>query len=237
MEDFTCITEGFVAQLVHDLKIPLIPIGGYARRLREEKLGPLDEQQKEALDIIIQNAARLEQDLGFILDYIRTDKDLVSEGSYESFDLKEGLANRVKQFEPRAYELGVSLEFKAPLGPVPIKADPVLIEKAVSNLIDNALKYTSSGGRVIVALSASEDLLEIEVSDTGAGFDPESLELIFKPFEQIMALKNLELRGVGLGLSSVKRYIELLGGQIKVRSEPGRGSSFTLLLPEQRKAE
>lgn len=108
-----------------------------------------------------------------------------------------------------------------------------MIDKAISNLIDNAIKYTDTGGRVVVSLSVSEDSVQIKVNDNGKGLDKDEKELVFKPFEQVTSNKDGEIRGVGLGLSNVKRYVELHQGEIQVESEIGKGSSFNIQLPKQ----
>jgi signal transduction histidine kinase len=224
--------EGFSAQFLHDLKTPVMVIGGYAKRLRAGKAGTITDEQKGALDIIIQNCEKLERDLRMILEFAQSNNDSTEPITLEPFNLKAVLRNQLRNFKPRARKKKIALKLDLPFKPVKIQADSRMIDKAVSNLIDNAIKYTDTGGRVFVALSVSENCVEIKVSDNGKGLNQNEKQLIFKPFEQMANTTGRENQGVGLGLANVKRYIELHQGEIKVESEIGQGSSFIIRLPK-----
>ncbi len=222
----------FVAHMVHDLKSPAIVIGGYAHRLRSGKIGNLTDDQKHALDVIIENSKRLEHDLHMILDYFQTDRELTSMMFPERVDVCALLMDQVENYLVEAQERGISLEIRIPPGPIFLQAYANPLAKAVQNIIDNALKYTPSGGRVTVSAESSEDSVAISIEDTGKGFRRKDIEDIVKPFEEVMDLRNRELRGFGLGLSNVKRYVDMHHGQLRLESTEGVGSTFTLILPK-----
>lgn len=222
----------FVAHMVHDLKSPAIVIGGYAHRLRSGKIGDLTDDQRHALDVIIENSKRLEHDLYMILDYFQSDREPASMMLSECVDVRALLKGQVENYLIEAEEKGISLELRTPPGPIFLKAYENLLAKAVLNLIDNALKYTPSGGRVLVSAESSGDFVVISIKDTGRGFRHKDIDAIIRPFEEAMDLPNRELRGFGLGLSNVKRYVDMHRGQLRVESIEGAGSTFTLVLPK-----
>ena len=130
-----------------------------------------------------------------------------------------------------AEEKGISGAQDSP-GPIFLMAYESQLAKAVLNLIDNALNYTPSGGQVLVSAESTEDFVIISIKDTGRGFRQEDIEAIVRPFEEAMHLQDRELRGFGLGLSNVKRYVEMHHGQLRLESTEGVGSTFTLILPK-----
>jgi len=225
----------FVAHMIHDLKSPTIAIGGYAHRLRSGRIGDLTEEQKHALDVIIENSKRLEHDLHMILEYFQTDRDLSKTVSPERIDVRVLLEEQVESYQVEAQEKGISLELTVPSEPVFMQAYPDQLAKAVLNLIDNALKYTPEGGRVNVGARLSEDSVVISVQDTGKGFPQKDINAMLRPFEEVMDLHDRELRGFGLGLSNVRRYVQMHKGKIHVQSEEGKGSVFVLIIPAHMK--
>lgn len=227
-----CVTENFLAHLIHDLKTPVVGIGGFAKRLMAGKLGSLNEKQQDAVDNILHNCKRLEHDLNQILEYY-TSIEKADQLKIESFDLRVLLKRCMKNFEPEAKERKISLNMNLPVKPMKIEADRQMVGKAVSNLVDNALKHTESGGSVTLGLELIKDNVAIKVADTGKGLDKQTIDEIFSPFEQVIGIKDREIRGFGLGLSNVRRYADLHRGDILVESEPGKGSCFTLRLPQQ----
>ncbi len=225
--------QKFVAHMVHDLKSPAIVIGGYAHRLRSGKIGDLTDDQKHALDMIIENTKRLEHDLHMILDYFQSDREPASMMFPERVDVCALLKDQVENYLVESQEKGISLELRISPGPIFLLAYANPLAKAIQNLIDNALKYTPSGGRVIVSAESSEDSVVISIQDTGRGLRQKDIEDIVKPFEEVMDLPNRELRGFGLGLSNVKRYVDMHHGQLCVESAEGVGSTFTLIFPKR----
>ena len=224
-----CVPEDFLAHLLHDLKAPIVTIGRTAKRILKNKIGPISPEQEKSLEIILEHCDRLEHDLEMILQHTRA--DLAERLFQESFDIGAMAKKRVQDMKPAAEEKNISLRFRAPSEAVPIKGDRFIIDKALYNLIDNAIKNTDDGGSVEVVLSASGDDIEIKVADNGRGIEKEHLDLVLRPFEEVMELRDREIRGFGLGLANVKRYAELHGGALEAKSTPDKGSVFTFRIP------
>ncbi|MGC9324688.1 MAG: sensor histidine kinase [Desulfomonilia bacterium] len=226
-----CVSEEFVAHLVHDLKSPAISIGGYARRMLSGRCGPLSSDQRHALEIIVENCTRLEQDLENILEHFRGEQDLESSSSRKHVELCALLRSVVENFAVVAENKDIDLCFDLPDTPLEIMANERQVEQSIANLITNAIKYTPEGGSVTVSARAEGDSALIRVQDTGKGFPEERIEQLFQPFEKVLGIEDRELRGVGLGLSNVRAYVKGHGGEIKVESQEGKGSAFTIHLP------
>jgi signal transduction histidine kinase len=230
-EQDKCFTEEYVAQVVHDLKTPVLSIGGYAKRLREEKLGSLNEAQKDALDTILQTAERLEHDLGWIVEHAAAGEFVWEQAYPVRFDLKDHVAKVVETARVLADRNRQTLELELPDHSTEVEADSRMIDRAVSELVYNALKNSYEGAVVRVSLEEQGDRVVLAVKDEGEGFDPEKLKQAFQPWEQVIQTEDRTIRGVGLGLANVKRYTEAHGGEIQADTSPGRGSTFRLLLP------
>lgn len=229
-----CFTEEYVARVVHDLKTPVLSIGGYARRLHEEKLGPLNKGQKEALEIILQTSERLEHDLAWIIEHAMAGKFVWEEAYTRRVDLRELVEKTAEAVRALAERNDQEVELEMPENPLEVEADPAMMERSVSELIRNALKHSFKGGRVTVTLTEKHGMAEISVIDHGEGFDPKKLELVFQPWEQVVQIEDRRIRGVGIGLANVKSYAEAHGGEIRAETSPGEGSTFRLLLPTSR---
>jgi len=230
-QDF-CVPKDFLAHLIHDLKAPVVTIGGFAQRLLAGKMGDVTREQKEALGIILKKCERLEHDLKMVLQHMKAD---MAEGlSPEVFDIVDAAQRVVDTLKPEADEKRVSLNFETPGQPVSIKADPFIIDRAIFNLVENAIRY-NPGGRVQLSISERGDGVEIKVADNGKGIEKEKLNLVLQPFEEVIGVRDRELRGFGLGLSNVKRYAELHGGRLEANCTPGEGSEFIVRLPSSHK--
>lgn len=229
------VFEEFLAHLIHDLKAPVVTIGGFARRLLDGKMGDVTSEQKEGLKIILRSCGRLERDLKMVMQHMKV--DLAERLSPKVFDIAEVAKRHCEDLKPEADKKDIFLTFQAQSETVPVEADPFIIDKAVFNLIDNAVRYTKQGGHVQVMLDMQGDFVEIKVSDDGEGMEKEKLDLALQPFEEVMGVQDRELRGFGLGLSNVKRYVELHGGELKAESTPGKGSNFTVRIPKHYKEE
>lgn len=236
-EQDKCFTEEYVAQVVHDLKTPVLSIGGYAKRLREEKLGSLNEAQKDALDTILQTAERLEHDLGWIVEHAAAGEFVWEQAYPVCFDLNDHVAKVVESARVLADRNRQTLELELPDHSTEVEADSRMIDRAVSELVFNALKNSYEGGVVRVSLEEQGDRVVLAVKDEGEGFDPEKLKQAFQPWEQVVQTEDRTIRGVGMGLANVKRYAEAHGGEIQADTSPGRGSTFRLLLPLKKSGE
>jgi two-component system sensor histidine kinase VicK len=134
--------------------------------------------------------------------------------------------------------VGVSLASEIASGLPKVLADPERVDAILSNLIWNGLKYTPSGGRVVLQATASDGMVELTVADTGKGIAKEEQERLFSPFERADEAdqERRRLRGTGLGLFIVKLTVEGMGGRVRMESEPGRGTRVTFTLPAEKRA-
>ena len=221
------VRQDFVANVSHELRTPLTSLRGYAETLLD---GGLDDvvHREGFVRVIRDQAMRLEaltRDLLVLADLERSG----AQPRREPVDLRELLEQQVSAFRPRADRAGLTLELE-PGEAVPIAADRGLIEQAVANLLDNAIKYTSAGG-VTVRTGVEAGRAWCEVVDTGVGVPAEHLPRIFERFYRVDEARSRALGGTGLGLSIVKHVMILHGGEVTARSTVGEGSSFRLEFP------
>jgi len=217
----------FVANVSHELKTPLTAIRGFAETLRASEV---PEAQRHAfLEVILRHAERLARLIDDILELSRV------EGRQQPFVAAEVDVARVAtlllrdlapQFEARQLRAVVVPEARGVAF-----ADRRAVEQILGNLLENAAKYTEPGGRIEVRVGEAGDEVRIEVADTGIGIPAEDLPRIFERFYRVDKARSRDLGGTGLGLAIVKHLAQAQGGEVSVRSRPGEGSTFTVVLP------
>lgn len=220
-----------VANVSHDLRSPLASIQGYLETIlmKQDELGPA--QRTEYLEIALRNANRLSALVAELFELSKFDAQEV-EPHVEPFSVAELIQDVVAQFQQRAESCGVRLTATLPAGLPPVHADIGLIERAITNLVDNALRHTSSEGEVEVAPTLEDGRVVVRVSDTGSGIAPEDLPRIFDRFYRDDAARTwTPAAGAGLGLSITKKILDLHGSEMFVESEPDKGSVFAFELP------
>ena len=218
------LRSDFIANVSHELKTPLAVMGNYAEMLQTPGIG--EAERLEYAGAIRRSARRLAALVTNILKLNKLENQQIFP-KHEEFDLSGQLCEIMLGFEEAWEEKGLNIETDI-TDEVYICADPELLSLVWSNLISNAVKFTPRGGTVGVALRSDADGVEVTVSDTGCGIDPETGKHIFEKFYQGDTSHAPE--GNGLGLALVKRVIDILDGEISVRSTPGRGSSFRVKL-------
>ncbi|MBL8727465.1 MAG: response regulator [Planctomycetes bacterium] len=228
-QDETMAKSEFVANMSHEIRTPMTAILGYSENLRDPSLS--DAARQEAIDTIWRNGQHLLELLNNILDLSKIEADRVH---IEQIECRPAdiVAEVVAMMRPRAEAYGLQLTAALEgMVPVRILSDRTRIKQVLLNLVGNALKFTKAGSvRIVVRMRAEhrpEPLLEIDVVDTGIGIEPAVVETLFEPFVQADASVTRRFGGTGLGLSISRRLARMLGGDIVVRSEPGRGSTFT----------
>lgn len=223
------VRKTFIANASHELKTPVASVRGYLETLQD---GALEDNQvnRRFIERSLRNLDRLE----LIINDMLTLSRLESGSSQEAFrflDLGLYVAGIVEDFQSRAREKGLSLKL---INHMPketrVCIDPTLFDKALLNLLDNAIKYTDSG-QVTVSLSLDDERCHVIVQDTGRGINAKDLPRIFERFYRIDKARSRELGGSGLGLAIVKHVVSLHKGTISVHSEAGKGSTFTLSFP------
>jgi PAS domain S-box-containing protein len=214
----------------HQLRTPMTSIKGYTDLLYLETVGEINEAQRRFLSIIKSNADRLALLANDLLDISRIETGRIRlnlEFIHISAISDEIAASLRRQIE----EKGLSLKLDIPEGLPPIYGDRDRVTQILTNLIDNARHYTPAGGQITVSAQVRDNFLQVSVTDTGIGIAPEDQEKIFDRFYRADSPLVQEVAGTGLGLSIVKAFVEMHGGEIRVESEPGRGSTFSFTLP------
>jgi two-component system phosphate regulon sensor histidine kinase PhoR len=227
------VRQDFVANASHELKTPLAVIQATAETLLDGALRD-PEHAIPFLERIRENAERLHrlvQDL-LTLSRIESGSEELDVGAVPAQPVIEASVARVEQ---QARAKGLKLECKPPVAPLSLRANEEALSVILDNLLDNAVKYTPTGGQVTLRWYAEDTGAVIEVEDTGIGIPDKDLSRIFERFYRVDKARSRELGGTGLGLSIVKHLVQALGGAVSARSELGRGSAFTLRLPLTRR--
>lgn len=215
----------FVSNVSHEMKTPIAIIKNYAELLKAEHIA--EEQQKEYAESIEGAAMRLSGLISNILKLNKLENQTITPET-EVYDVCRQLCECILQFEDAWDEKEIRLETEIEEAAM-VEADESLLELVWSNLFSNAVKFTQPGGIVTIKQTSDERSVSISVSDTGCGMDRDSMNHIFDKFYQGDTSHSKE--GNGLGLALVKRVLELSDGDIRVFSEPGKGSTFVVTLP------
>ena len=216
------LRNDFVSSVSHEMKTPLAVIKNYARLLEDETLPA--QTRAEYIRAISTAATRLSAMITNVLKLNRLENQKIYP-EVAPYDLGEALGESLLQFEAvweaRGIEIDADIEEN-----VTVCADNELLSLVWSNLLSNAFKFTKEGGKVTLSLKAQGDLATVTVRDTGCGMTPEVGARMFEKFYQGDTSRATE--GNGLGLSLVKRVVDIVGGEILVESTPGVGSAFTV---------
>lgn len=224
--------SNFLAVMSHELRTPLTAIMGYTELLRTGVSGPLNDKQRDQLQHIAMRSQDLLRIVEEILAYARFEMG-TEQAHFEPVDLGALLREVAELARPLVEEHGLELRTNLPEQPSRFITDAGRLKHIVLNLLSNAATFTKRG---VVELDAEVEngSARIRVRDTGAGIAPADQERIFEPFVQVEEAMTREKGGTGLGLAAARRLARLLGGDIFLESEPGRGSTFTVDLPSMR---
>jgi len=219
----------FVANVSHELRTPVTSIRSAAETLGGEGDLPPD-MSRRFVDIIDRNATRLQSLVEDLLDLSRIESRQFSLtlGALEPGQVMHHIASL---FDERAARRNVTLEVRAEAGVSSVRADRKALEHVISNLVDNAVKYSGMGKRVQLYARQDEDWVEFSVRDDGAGIEPKHLPRLFERFYRVDAGRSRDLGGTGLGLAIVKHLVESMRGTVRVESEVGKGTTFFVRLP------
>ncbi len=217
------VHNDFISNVSHELKTPISILRSYAMAMRNENLDPA--VRSRYAQVLVSASDRLSALVTNILKLNKLENQELSP-QYETIRLDEMLAQSLLQFEEKIDEKG--LELDCDLKEVYVKSDPNFLEIVWNNLISNAVKFTETGGKIKVTLGAENGQAVVKISDTGCGISRETGMHIFDKFYQGETSHAQE--GNGLGLALVKKVIDILGGEISVESEVGKGSTFIVKL-------
>ncbi|HOW81536.1 MAG TPA: ATP-binding protein [Spirochaetota bacterium] len=232
-QDADRLKSAFLATMSHELRTPLNSIIGFTGIILQGLAGPLNNEQIKQLSMVQKSANHLLSLINDILDISKIEAGEIEIKS-ELFDMRAAVENSLRTVIPQVEKKGLALEAAIDSEVGMIKSDRRRIEQVLINLIGNAVKFTEHG-TIRVECKIEKACLITKVSDTGSGIEAAEIDKLFLPFRQIDTGLARRHEGTGLGLSICKKLIEMLGGTISVKSEPGKGSVFTFRLPLQSK--
>ena len=224
------IRRDFIANLSHELKTPLTVIRGYCETLLEES-SKFEETPRKHLEIIFRHAT----DLGHLTENLLNLSRIESgkeELSLESIPLRNFVARLLERYGSQAEVKQIKFHNEIPEDLPAFEADSSKLNQILSNLVDNAVKYTPTGGEMWVRASCQRNQFQIIVQDNGNGIPRGEQERIFERFYRLNKARSRDSGGAGLGLAIVKHLVELHAGRIVVESTPGRGSQFKIVFPD-----
>jgi len=219
----------FLASMSHELRTPLHTIIGFSDLLAEELKGPLNETQKRFVEHIRNDSRHLLELISDTLDISRIEAGRLTLHP-EEFNASEALAGWLEKLRPLANNKKQTIVEDYPSS-LTVFADPIRLKEIIYNLVSNAIKFTGDGGTVTITAKRHGEGAVFRVTDNGIGIPEAEHEAIFDKFYQLGATTKGVPEGTGLGLAITKSLVELHGGEIRVRSKPGEGSSFEFTLP------
>jgi len=228
LEEMDRLKDQFLQNVSHELRSPLALIRGYAEMLNAGELGELRPEQQQPVTVIARRARMLG-------DLVR-DITLILEAETnpprpEAVPLDELTRAAVEDFQVVAKQSDLQIRADIPSDLPPASGSPIHFRRVLDNLLGNAIKFTPAGGTITVRMWQEREQIVLEVSDTGIGIPADQLERIFERFYQVDGSIKRRYGGAGLGLALVKEITEAFGGQVKVTSQVGKGSTFTVTLP------
>jgi signal transduction histidine kinase len=237
LQELDRVKSDFLLNVSHELRTPLTAIKGSVDNMLDGITGPLSEPQRRYLMRVKANADRLVRLINDLLDLARIEEGRVQ--VTPTFFSLAGLASELLEtLRPVAATKGLELRLAEREDPLIVHADRDKVGQVLMNLLGNAIKFTPSGGSVMVELAGEEDAFaRVQIRDTGHGISPEELPRIFDKFYQVQLGIQAKATGTGLGLSIAKSLVELQDGRIWAESQIGQGSTFSFTLPRRPPAE
>jgi two-component system sensor histidine kinase/response regulator len=230
-QDGKKIRYQFLSVLSHELKAPLNALEGYLRMMQEKQSGDKIDDYAVPIDRSLQRIQGMRNLIMDLLDFtkIRLER---KEEKIQEVDLAQVASNAIVTVQPYAIQMDISIDLDVRADAI-IMADPGDMEIIFNNLLSNAVKYNKTGGRAEISIESSDSEVVVKFTDTGIGLLPDDMENLYAEFVRIKNEKTKNISGSGLGLSIVKKVIELYKGSISVESTPDVGSIFTVRLPKK----
>ncbi|MFN9762782.1 MAG: PAS domain S-box protein [Pseudanabaena sp.] len=239
----TRLKDEFLANMSHELRTPLNAILGMTEILQEEIFGDLNDRQMQSLQTIEKSSNHLLELINDILDVAKIEAGQIHLSCQPS-NVETLCQSSLVFIKQQSFSKNIQLESVIPANLPTINLDERRIRQVLINLLNNAVKFTPNGGKIILQVNYIEfldnaeivqsracDTLEISIIDTGIGIAPDQIKRLFQPFVQVESALNRNYEGSGLGLVLVKRLVELHGGEVRLTSELGVGSCFTIAIP------
>jgi protein-histidine pros-kinase len=223
--------DNFLASMSHELRTPLNGIIGFAEFLSDGKPGAVNAKQKEYLEDILNSGQHLLHLINDILDIVKIQAGKL-ELNPEIFRLGDVIQEVRAGVRPISQNKHIQVDVEVSQGLDAVRLDKQRMTQILYNLLSNALKFTDEAGQVGITAELQGSLhFRLSVRDSGIGIKPEDISRLFKEFEQLEAGTDRRFGGTGLGLALTRKIVEMQGGTIHVESEPGSGSTFTVVLP------
>ena len=219
----------FISNISHELRTPLTHIKGYLPLMLESSLGPTTEDQKTALVAMMNASNRLEKLIDDLILFANMDRGVTSI-LIKTVNVQDLCIDALSQMQPKARDKEIDLSAKYPDDTIQMFADYNKISWVIRELIENAIKFTDSGGRVVLGFIPEGPLVRVFVRDTGMGIPHDRVQEVFDPFHQLDGSTTRKQKGVGLGLALVKQIIAAHESTIEVDSLLGKGSTFSFCL-------
>ena len=220
----------FLANMSHELRTPLNAVIGFSEVLLEKMFGDVNEKQEEYLNDILTSGKHLLNLINDILDLSKIEAGKM-ELEPSTFDLRQLLEGSLTVVKERAQAHGIALSLDMTDDLDTVIADERKVKQIIFNLLSNAVKFTPDNGKVGIRARRVADAVEISVWDTGIGITPEDQQRVFEEFQQAGQTLTGKPEGTGLGLTLTRKFVELHGGTMRLDSAPGKGSTFTFVLP------
>lgn len=229
------IKSAFLAAMSHELRTPLNSIIGFTGMVLQGLAGSLNKEQEKQLGMVRGSAHHLLDLINDVLDISKIEAGQLQIMS-EKFDLRKSIEKAVQIVSPLAEKKNLRIHFKIGDDIDEMRGDQRRVEQIIINLLSNAVKFTDYG-EIHLHCHTDNDSITLSVVDTGIGLKPENVKIIFDAFRQVDSGITRVQEGTGLGLNITKKLVEMMGGSIHVKSELGKGSNFTVLLPKLKKEQ
>ena len=224
--------DNFLANVSHELRSPLVTMIGYTELLLAEKMGMINERQRQCLQVARSSGKRLRAFIEELLDFSRF--ELTRESmDFQPFDLRDAVTQALAGLAPRFLERRLNIRQRVPADTPPVLGDRDRILQVLGNLLSNAERHCRDGGKVVITAQQRRGSVLVSVQDNGSGIPAAHVAKIFDRLYQVGDVKDARSReqGLGLGLNIVKSIVEAHGGEVSVSSEVGKGSTFSFTLP------
>ena len=232
LRDANELKSRFLSYMSHEFRTPLTSMASITGILLSRLDGPLTAEQQKQVEFIRSSTRELTEMVNDLLDLAKVEAGRITI-SPEWFEMVDLFAALRGMFKPIVATSSVNLTFDEPDGDIKLYTDDKKLSQILRNFISNALKFTPQGDVTVSARLVDENLVEFAVTDSGIGIAPEHIPNLFADFVQLDVRLQKRLRGSGLGLSLARKFAELLGGKVSVDSELGKGSRFSVILPQK----
>ncbi|MCF7887256.1 MAG: HAMP domain-containing histidine kinase [Candidatus Omnitrophica bacterium] len=228
VETISKTKSDFISNVSHELRTPLTSVKGFSSLLADEKFGKLPQEAKKRLKKIVENVDKLMDIVNTLLDISRIESGKI-EINITFYDIVPLIKNIADFFEPQSYQKNIDIKIDTPEN-FNVYMDKNLIERVLTNLVNNAIKFTPEGGQIIISCKDTDQKALISIADTGFGISRENLDKIFQEFYRVKDIEQKTIEGSGLGLSLVKKIIDSHKQKIWVESKVGKGTIFSFTL-------